>query len=199
MRETLFPRVSEFDGQWVLREMLDRREPPVMANEASCLQKESYANMETLSLKNEGAASNLGSRTISWFWQFIQQIWLFYKIQQVVLRKFCLDGIASPCLPKTLPSILIWLRSVLITDSENQRSDWGLFLLAWLRRHRLPLWLPPAWALVRSARNRRFTCVNEAELPSKSQLKKVLEVLAQHPYLKLFLHFTMDHRSVLRN
>ena len=95
----------------VLREMLIEENQLVMVNQAfsHAFRKESYANMGDVVGKKMKNTSNLGSREeISWFWQLIQQIWLFLQRYNSSVKKvLSFLGIVSPCLPKTLPFILI--------------------------------------------------------------------------------------------
>ncbi len=81
---------------------------------------------------------------------------------------------------------------LLITDSEKPKKRLESFLLAWLKRHTgLPLF--DSRLRLGSSQERKeskiYFYVNEAELPSKSQLKKVLEVLAQHPLFEVVFAF----------
>ena len=66
------------------------------------------------------------------------------------------------------------------------------FLLAWLKRHTgLPLFDSRLrlGSSQECKESKIYFYVNEAELPSKSQLKKVLEVLVQHPLFEVVFAF----------
>ena len=113
------------------------------------------------SWKNEEQLATLVRNETSWFWQLIQQIWPFYKIRQVASRKvLSFYGDRQPLSAENFALYFDMIDAqLLITDSEKPKKRLESFLLAWLKRHTgLPLLTPAfVWALVRSARNRRFT------------------------------------------
>ena len=110
--------------------------------------------------KNERAVSNLGSRTRSvGFGSSSSKFGLLQDTASSVKKVLSSMGIVSPCLLKTLPSILIWLMpSSWSQIVKNQRSDWGLFSSLAQKTHRITSLTPASvWDLVRNARNQRFT------------------------------------------
>ena len=81
---------------------------------------------------------------------------------------------------------------LLITDSEKTKEAIGVFSPSLAQKtHRITSLTPDSvWVLVRSAKESKiYFYVNEAELPSKSQLKKVLEVLSHHPLFEVVFAF----------
>ena len=80
---------------------------------------------------------------------------------------------------------------LLITDSEKTKEAIGVFSPSLAQKtHRITSF--DSRLRLGSSQERKeskiYFYVNEAELPSKSQLKKVLEVLAQHPLFEVVLH-----------
>ena len=118
----------------------------------------------------------------------------FYKIQQVASKKvLSFYGDRQPLSAENFALYFDMIDAqLLITDSEKTKEAIGVFSLVWLKRHTgSPLF--DSRLRLGSSQERKeskiYFYVNEAELPSKSQLKKVLEVLSHHPLFEVVFAF----------
>ena len=146
---------------------------------------------ETLSLKNEGTASNLGSRTRSvGFGSSSSKFGLLQDTASSVKKVLSFYGDRQPLSAENFALYFDMIDAqLLITDSEKPKKRLGSFLLAWLKRHTgLPLLTPASvWDLVRSARNRRFTFTSmKLSFQVRASSRRFWRSWRNILYLKLF-------------
>ena len=192
-----FQEYLSFDGQWVLREMLIEENHSVMVNEAffHAFKKESYANMgEVVAEKmKEQLATLVPGRDQLVLAAHPANLAFLQDTASSVKKVLSFYGDRQPLSAENFALYFDMIDAqLLITDSEKTKEAIGVFSPSLAQKtHRITSF--DSRLRLGSSQERKeskiYFYVNEAELPSKSQLKKVLEVLAQHPLFEVVFAF----------
>ena len=192
-----FQEYLSFDGQWVLREMLIEENHSVMVNEAffHAFKKESYANMGDVVAEKmkEQLATLVPGRDQLVLAAHPANLAFLQDTASSVKKVLSFYGDRQPLSAENFALYFDMIDAqLLITDSEKTKEAIGGFSPSLAQKtHRITSF--DSRLRLGSSQERKeskiYFYVNEAELPSKSQLKKVLEVLAQHPLFEVVFAF----------
>ena len=192
-----FHEYLRFDGQWILREMLIEENRSVMVNEAffHAFKKESYANIgEVVSEKmKEHLMALIPGRDQLVLAAHPANLAFLQDTASGVKKVLSFYGDRQPLSAENFVLYFDMIDAqLLITDSEKTKEAISVFSPSLAQKtHRITSF--DSRLRLGSSQERKeskiYYYIKENELPTKNQLKKILEVLGQHPLFEVVFAF----------
>ena len=192
-----FHEYLRFDGQWILREMLIEENHSVMVNEAffHAFKKERYANIgEVVSEKmKEHLMALIPGRDQLVLAAHPANLAFLQDTASGVKKVLSFYGDRQPLSAENFALYFDMIDAqLLITDSEKTKEAIAVFSPSLAQKtHRITSF--DSRLRLGSSQERKeskiYYYIKEDELPTKSQLKKILEILGQHPLFEVVFAF----------
>ena len=192
-----FQEYLRFDGQWILREMLTEESQAVMVNEIffNAFKKESYANMgEVVAEKMKERLANLvPGRDQLVLAAHPANLAFIQDTASSVKKVLSFYGDRQPLSAEDFALYFDMIDAqLLITDSEKTKEAIVALSPSLARKtHRITSF--DSRLRLGSSQERKeskiYYYVDAQALPTRKQLKKILEVLAQHPLFEVVFAF----------